>query len=314
MDHLNTDPDRIVKPDFKEELNLLKFRATNGTVKIQAALGKKIASSLASEDDIKRKAERRKAMNKRSALRRKAKLEKAREAKRSGAKKAASRAAKEKYKNKKRAQAGSAAGHTTKKQKVDKGKGKAVAESDGGTPSPTRPRPATAESDSESDSEEDLYNEVDADDSYDSDSDSDSDGYSDMDDDIRERLKALKAEIADMDATIETRSPEDLWEHTSYVPDHMAAEFRETIVKKLQLQETITQGREMVDIKSYILSLPHSGFKWARIAVDEAQCLRNMYSSNSRIIRLLQGHALHLLTATPALNKIEDVKSFGSLA
>jgi hypothetical protein len=39
-----------------------------------------------------------------------------------------------------------------------------------------------------------------------------------------------------------------------------------------------------------------------------------MFSSNSRIIRPLQAKTLHLLTATPALNRIEDVKSFGPLA
>ncbi|KAH6640436.1 hypothetical protein F5144DRAFT_599134 [Chaetomium tenue] len=38
-----------------------------------------------------------------------------------------------------------------------------------------------------------------------------------------------------------------------------------------------------------------------------------MTATNSRIIRLLQGKARYLMTATPALNRIEDVKSFGSL-
>ncbi|KAK3295121.1 uncharacterized protein B0H64DRAFT_474136 [Chaetomium fimeti] len=69
-----------------------------------------------------------------------------------------------------------------------------------------------------------------------------------------------------------------------------------------------------VIIKSFILSLPHKDFKWARVCVDEAQSMRKMCGSNSRIIRLLEANALHMMTATPALNKIEDVKSFGSLA
>ncbi|KAK4148807.1 hypothetical protein C8A00DRAFT_38602 [Chaetomidium leptoderma] len=76
----------------------------------------------------------------------------------------------------------------------------------------------------------------------------------------------------------------------------------------------VLDRRDKVEIKSYILSLPHKDFKWSRVCVDEAQSLRNQNSSNARIIRLLEADALHLMTATPALNKIDDVKSFGSLA
>jgi hypothetical protein len=43
------------------------------------------------------------------------------------------------------------------------------------------------------------------------------------------------------------------------------------------------------------------------MCVDDAQSLRNHTSASARIIRLLPPSALHLMTATPALNKSDDV-------
>jgi hypothetical protein len=37
---------------------------------------------------------------------------------------------------------------------------------------------------------------------------------------------------------LKTRRPEDLWEHTAYVPEDMEDEFRDTIIKKIKLQDS----------------------------------------------------------------------------
>jgi hypothetical protein len=52
-------------------------------------------------------------------------------------------------------------------------------------------------------------------------------------------------------------------------------------------KENTKPFEEWIPTPKVILSLPHKNFKWGRVCVDEAQCLRNMHSSNSHIIRLL---------------------------
>lgn len=104
----------------------------------------------------------------------------------------------------------------------------------------------------------------------------------------------------------------------SYVSEDLAEDFREDIQRKIRIQEQylghLIDKRQMTEVRVYILSLPHNGFKWPRVCVDEAESLRNQLSSNARIIRLLEAKALYMMTATPALNKIDNVKSFASLA
>ena len=54
--------------------------------------------------------------------------------------------------------------------------------------------------------------------------------------------------------------------------------------------------------------------RFARTFMDEAQALRNPESSISRLARLMPTNALHLVSATPTLHRIEDMAAFAHLA
>jgi hypothetical protein len=85
----------------------------------------------------------------------------------------------------------------------------------------------------------------------------------------------------------------------------MEQQFQKEIRKKIALQDKHFEGNQdkrTITIRSIVVSLPHKGVKWARICVDEAQVLRNRHSAAARILRIPRASALHLMTATPALN------------
>ena len=49
---------------------------------------------------------------------------------------------------------------------------------------------------------------------------------------------------------------------------------------------------------------------FARLIIDEAQNIRNTESALSRLVRLIPNQAIHMVSATPTLNRIDDIAAF----
>jgi hypothetical protein len=200
------------------------------------------------------------------------------------------------------------------KPRPDKGKGKGKAVDNGNANSGSG---SDGDSSSElSDLDSDFFNDLDAE-------SDESDGEHD-DSAMSEALRAIMDAVEELDGTIEThdrflqgRQATDMWEALNTIPAGEEAAYHDEIRKRAELEDLLTDtAGEIVKVKAFVMKLPLEGFSWARVVVDEAQVIRNMDSSYTRTVRLCLAHAeaFHMATATPALNRISDVKSFGDLA
>lgn len=306
-------------------------------LRLKPSFASKVSIALANEGEIEAIEERKKGMAKRSRLKRKMRLAKLDEAKATKVAKEKQRAAKARYNAKrgkgKAAAEGDAASDAeqdadgspaAKKQKTGeaaKPKAKAKPKSKG----KGKGKAKEGDADGEASSDE-----------YDSDIQRQLDAESDNDDDedVPEKDAAISAalqtlmtaiegvdeNIASREEIIDSRSPEDMWEALGAIPEDREEEFQAEVKKRLKLQNDWMQDqyilKERVDVRAYIVNLPLRDFSFGRIIVDEAQCLRNMESQQTRVVRILAGYsrALHMMSATPVLNKVDDIRSLGSLA
>ena len=323
LDIINEDKDAPVVT--QAHLNLLQFKIKNGQLALKPSLRQKILKVLAAPEDLKATQERQLARQERWRLRHKLKLQKAQDAKAADIKKTRAREAKARF-NAKVADTANAkkrqldtdevpeAGPAIKKKKTGAtkaksvSKGKAQVQSVGGD---DLLEPDQAEFD------DDIYDEVDL---ATSDSESDEPATDEMRS-VLDALSHIETRIEEKSTHLNSRSAEDMWEALTGLPAEVDAHYQAEIAKRLNLQKDWMKKEhistnETVPIKVYILSLPLEGFTWDRVVVDEAQVLRNMESGSSRYIRLLLQHsrALHMLSATPTLNSIADIKALASLA
>lgn len=299
---------------------------------------------LADEKSLTAMEERAKMMRKRSYLRRKEKkLQDAKLAKKKEAEKTKRREAKARHKAKlasKRKADGEDAvsggdsaeddGRASKKRKTakgakakpetSKGKNKGKAKDDDNDDNDS----GSSSESGESDFDESDYNQVDADVSSDesdtADEDDDGDQTAKALNEVLNQLETIDEDIQEREELLDARDAGDVWEALGAIPTSEEAAFHDEIRKRIKIQEQYLKERmvrrEKIAIKGYVVSLPLDAFQFNRIVVDEAQSLRNMESGFSRIIRLLTTHsrALHMMSATPTLNKIDDIRSLGSLA
>ena len=319
----------------RDHLNLLQHKIKNGQLALKPTFRQKVLKALSSPEGLEAQKQRQSAQQKRRRLSKKLKLQKAQDAKAAEVKKTKSREAKARHKAKVAKTAiakkreldtddvsdaemngGVAveANPATKKRKtgatkaksVSKGKAKAQSVDDDVFSDPEQ-----------SDFDNDFYNEVDA-----ATSDSESDEpVTDEISGVLDALSQIEALIEEKSTYLNNRSAEDMWEALTGLPPGEEAQYQAEIQKRLELQEDWMKKHristtETVAIKVYILALPLDGFTWDRVVVDEAQVLRNIESGSSRYIRLLLQHsrALHMLSATPTLNSIADIKALASLA
>ncbi|GAB1309796.1 hypothetical protein MFIFM68171_00006 [Madurella fahalii] len=332
LDIINTEPGRQVNVRTREHLNLLKIQVKNGQLRLKPALANKILKVLADEQACAAMQERAKMMRQRSYLKRKErKLKEAKRAKKREAEKAKKREIRARHKAKaasKRKAAeqeegsGDESGEETqppKKQKTGTGpKSKPASKNKSNKGKEAEDGAGSGSESSDSDFDEEDYNYVDADISSDESDDSDDEG--DEDDqvasalnDVLNQLESVNEGIQERDELLDARNAGDMWEALGAIPPGMEAEFHDEIKKRIKIQEQYLKDRmirrEKIAIKCYILSLPLDGFQFSRVIVDEAQSLRNIESGFSRIIRLMTTHtrALHMMSATPTLNKIDDI-------
>ncbi|GAB1316811.1 hypothetical protein MFIFM68171_07021 [Madurella fahalii] len=304
LDIINTEPGRQVNVRTREHLNLLKIQVKNGQLRLKPALANKILKVLADEQACAAMQERAKMMRQRSYLKRKErKLKEAKRAKKREAEKAKKREIRARHKAKaasKRKAAeqeegsGDESGEETqppKKQKTGTGpKSKPASKNKSNKGKEAEDGAGSCSESSDSDFDEEDYNYVDADISSDESDDSDDEG--DEDDqvasalnDVLNQLESVNEGIQERDELLDARNAGDMWEALGAIPPGMEAEFHDEI-------EADQNPRA-----------------FSRVIVDEAQSLRNIESGFSRIIRLMTTHtrALHMMSATPTLNKIDDI-------
>ncbi len=316
----------------RDHLNLLQFKIKNGQTGLKPAFAAKILKALRTSQDLEVEKQRAAALRKHSRLDRNARLQKTQDDKAANEKKAKPKAAKSKHlaktadatdAKKRRLDDHDASGDdtdeegtgesspTVKKQKTAAAKGKAV---HNGKAWLHQTANGISDVENEAEFDDDTYNQVDAQ------TDSEPDDETETDCGVFDVMAQLEALIVEGSSHLNSRSAEDLWEKFNVIPPGKEAQYQAEIEKRLKLQKDwMSQqylSREKVPIKAYILSLPLEGFMWDRVVVDEAQVLRNIESGSSRYIRLLLQHsrAFHMLSATPTLNSIIDIRALASLA
>ena len=334
LDIVNENKDAAVVT--RDHLNLLQHKIKHWQLATKPSFKQKVLKALSSPEDLMVQQERQSASQKRWRLNMKLKLQKAQDYKAAEIKKTKAQEAKARHNkakvnktataNKRELDTGDVSGAemngegtveaspATKKRKTVATKAKTVSKGKEKAQSVDDDVFSEAE---KSDFGNDIYNEVDADTS---DSESDEPVTNEMSS-VLDALAQIEALIEEKSTYLTNRSAEDLWEALTGLSPGEEAQYQAEIQKRLALQEGWmkkhhTSTTKTVKIKVYILSLPLDGFTWDRVVVDEAQVLRNIESGSSRYIRLLLQHsrALHMLSATPTLNSIADIKALASLA
>jgi SNF2 family DNA or RNA helicase len=138
---------------------------------------------------------------------------------------------------------------------------------------------------------------------------------------LHKELEILNSTIEIYNDKIKNRA-EELFEQLRAIPPGLEQHFKDDIHKNLRAQAEFQEEHGtyatggLAQIVAYVLSLPLQDFIFERVIVDEAQMLRNMDSGHSRLVRLLlqRCNSLHMLSATPALNRLEHIRALGSLA
>jgi hypothetical protein len=164
-----------------------------------------------------------------------------------------------------------------------------------------------------------IYDEIDAEDEGPDDSDADDDlgaairGVEELLDDLPDPVARYEGARGKFDA----KEFWDAWCRISSEDEPAAAT---AVHKCLQAQEDYIEksgkNGKKVKVVAILIGLPLEGIVFERIIVEEAQCVRNVASFTSRIVRLLSKHAnaLHLVSATPVLNRVDDIRSIALLA